>query len=340
MTAAFVFGLGLAHHRTIALLLPAALVFILWASPTLIRQPRRWALPLLCALAPLLLYLYLPIRGRVVTSLDGTYAATLRGTLDWITARGYSVFLSGNPFGIQREAGDIFALFLEQLGALTLVAAIAGMFLAWRFGRRRPAFLLLATLTEIAFASAYKVQDVEVFFIPAFMLICIWAAQGIAPSFDEAMQRARRAARPFPATWVRTLLLCGWTLSLTAVLLFEPARNAVRNLPALDRHTAWEVYDAGQDRIASIAPGGRVIGLLGETTLVRYFRDVLGQRPDVEVVPADAEAARLAAADAALAVGKAVYLTARSARRGGTLQPGRGRPADRGLAQGDARTSA
>ena len=52
-----------------------------------------------------------------------------------------------------------------------------------------------------------------------------------------------------------------------------------------------------------------MIGLLGETTLVRYFRDVLGQRPDVEVVPADAEAARFAAVDAALAARKPVYLT-------------------------------
>ena len=61
--------------------------------------------------------------------------------------------------------------------------------------------------------------------------------------------------------------------------------------------------------LASVAPGGQVIGLLGETTLVRYFRDVLGQRPDVEVVAADAEAARFAAVDAALAAGKPVYLT-------------------------------
>ena len=61
--------------------------------------------------------------------------------------------------------------------------------------------------------------------------------------------------------------------------------------------------------LASVAPGGQVIGLLGETTLVRYFRDVLGQRPDVEVVAADAEPARYAAVDAALAAGKPVYLT-------------------------------
>ena len=83
--AAFVFGLGIAHHRMIALMLPAALVFIFWTDPGLIRQPRRWVAPLLCAFIPLLLYLYLPMRGKTVTSLDGTFVPTLTGTMDWIT---------------------------------------------------------------------------------------------------------------------------------------------------------------------------------------------------------------------------------------------------------------
>ena len=85
--AALVFGLGMTHHRMIALMLPAALVFIFWTNPGLIRQPRRWVAPLLCAFIPLLLYLYLPIRGQTVTSLDGTFVPTLVGMLDWITAR-------------------------------------------------------------------------------------------------------------------------------------------------------------------------------------------------------------------------------------------------------------
>ena len=51
------------------------------------------------------------------------------------------------------------------------------------------------------------------------------------------------------------------------------------------------------------------MGLLGETTLVRYFRDVLGQRADLRVTPADAEPARYAAIEAALAAGRPVYLT-------------------------------
>jgi uncharacterized membrane protein len=158
--AALVFGLGMTHHRMIALMLPAALVFIFWTDPGLIRQPRRWVMPLVLALAPLLFYLYLPIRGRAVSSLDGTFVPTLAGTLDWITARGYSIFLTGNPFGVERNASTIIALFLDQMGVLTIAAAVMGLVTAWKFSRRRYVFLLLATLSQVAFASAYKVQDV------------------------------------------------------------------------------------------------------------------------------------------------------------------------------------
>ena len=264
---------------------------------------------------------------------------TLAGTLDWIMARGYSIFLTGNPFGVERSASTIIALFLDQLGVLTIAAAVMGLVTAWKFSRRRYVFLLLATLSQVAFASAYKVQDVEVFFLPAFMLTAVWAAWGLAPLFDGlALQGMNAARRLRPSPWLRSLIVAGWVVSLAVVMLFEPVRTTLAAFPEQNRRTSWGVYDLGADMIASVAPGGQVIGLLGETTLVRYFRDVLGQRPDVEVVPADAEAARFAAVDAALAAGKPVYLTRDSRRCGGPLQPGRGRPVDRGRTEGNART--
>ncbi|MCA1552965.1 MAG: DUF2723 domain-containing protein, partial [Chloroflexi bacterium] len=70
---ALLFGLALTHHRTIILLAPA---LALWLIAEGRRQTanakgslRQW---LVAALAPLLLYLYLPLRG-VVGSLDSTY---------------------------------------------------------------------------------------------------------------------------------------------------------------------------------------------------------------------------------------------------------------------------
>jgi len=301
--AALVAGLGLTHHHMIALLAPAALVFVIRTDPSLLRRPRRWLPLLLCALAPLLFYLYLPIRGRVTGSLDGIFTPTAWGTLDWLLARGYSVFLTSNPFGVSRGLGTYLSLFPDQFGVLLCLGALPGLAIGWRQNARRYVLLLLATAAQIAFGAAYKVQDIDVFFIPAFMLVALWAAWGMT----ILVQWLESILTRYSLLITRYSLLI--TLSLSAIVLVQPAVTAIRAFPQQDRSRAWGVYDYGADMLANIAPGGEVVGLLGETTLLRYFRDVLGQRPDISVVPADAETDRFAAVDTALAAGRPVYLT-------------------------------
>ena len=287
-------GLGLAHHRMIALLLPAALIFIFWTDPLLLRQPKRWLAPVALGLAPFLLYVYLPIRGQVVSSLDGAYQPTLRGTIDWITARGYGISLTGNPFDIHRQWNDYLALFLGEIGLLTLIAALMGVYTAFTFQGRRAVFLLVATVTTVAFGVAYKVQDVAVFFLPSFMLLCIWAAIGLAPMFDRMAQGGTHAGGAVGVPLrVRPLLVFIWLAPVAAVMLFQPVQSAVQNWPELDRSHVWQVYDMGREMIDAAAPGGRIVGLGGEVTLVQYFRDVLGQRQDLTLTRADAEQDRL-----------------------------------------------
>jgi hypothetical protein len=332
--AALIAGLGLAHHRMMALLFPAALVFVLWSDPSLLHQPGRWLAPLGLLAAPVLLYLYLPLRGQSVTSLDGTYQATLQGTLDWILARGYRVFLTGNPFNVGRGAGDFAALFLEQFGALWMLSALLGLATGWRWRLRHYVFLLLATAATVAFGIAYKVQDIAVFFIPAFILTAIWAAWGLGPIFDGlnayGAGMARRLQLHPPSRGFETATVARSTetpsstqlpgssfqllgdmpaVVLAVVLLIQPVGAAVQHYDEQDRSRQWATYDYGQDILEQVPSGSRIVGLLGETTLVRYFRDILGQRPDVRVTPADAEAARYDAVDRALASREAVYLT-------------------------------
>ena len=310
IAAALVAGLGLAHHRMIALLFPAALVFIIWTDPGLFRQPRRWTRPLLAGLLPLLLYVYLPLRGAATSSLDGTYRPTLQGTLEWITARAYSVFLTGNPFGVERSVGDVAALFLDQFGALLLVAALMGLLTAWRYSLRRYVFLLLALTAQAAFASVYKVQDVGVFFLPAFMLVALWAAWGLTPILDGIAVYAVGIGRGLhlPRRSLHPLMASG-ALLVAVIFLAEPVRAAIQRYDEHNLSGSWAVYEAGRDMLESVAPNGRVAGLLGEMTLMRYFRDVLGRRPDVTLIPADSEAARFAAITDGLAAGDPVYLT-------------------------------
>ena len=298
------FGLGLAHHRLTLLLAPAALVFLFGGEPGLLRRPRAWLKPLPALVAPLLSYGLLPLR-RHIGSLDGTYADI--GFWGWVMGGGYSLFLRENPFGLSRSWADLLGVVLAQYGIAGMVTTLAG----WPLWRRQPRRLLMLALVLVAnllFASTYRVADIEVFLLPAIQVLALGIAVGLTPLWDAVLLylTSRSRYRKVP------LAVVGPPLAALLLLLW-PLGLAWQRLPAQDRShppaRAWGVHDYGVDMLAHVAPEGRVVGLLGEMTLLRYFQRTQGLRPDVETVAADPEPERLAAIAAGVASGRPTYTT-------------------------------
>ena len=302
--ACCVFGLSLTHHRLTLLLAPALALFVLWTEPELSRQPRRWAGLLAALLLPLLLYAYIPLRGLVTTSLDGRYENTWAGFWRWVTASEYGAFLTGNPFAVQRDAAFYFGLFRAQFGWSGLVLGLLGLIALLRTPRRW-ALIVLALAANLVFALNYRAADVEVFFTPAFLLWSLLIAAGLGALLDYAIRNTQYVMRT--AYSVFRVACC---VLLAIACLLEPLAMAHANFSSLDRSRDWAVYDYGRDMLEQPLPEeATVVGLLGEMTLLRYFQRTEGLRPDVVTVAADAEEARHAAIAAALAEGKAVYIT-------------------------------
>ena len=330
---AAVYGLALTHHRTILLLTPALLFFILLVERRALQRPallgpehpnrRRWrqvaGRPIVilsaCLLLPLLLYLYLPIRGHV-GSLDGTYENTWSGFWRWVTASGYSVFFGENPLARDLDAAFYGGLFWRQFGPVGLALAGLGLGgllrqhgadrrgpLGSRVGLRVLALTGLAFATYVAFALFYRVPDVEVFFIPAFLLVAVWMAMGLDYAARLLRPRGSRVA------WRRLLSVAGLLVLVAAVA--QPLVLTIHNYPDLDLSRRWIVHDYGQYVLDQDLPYGNstVVGLLGEMTLLRYFQETTGGRPDLVTVVADEEGERREAVDAALDAGRAVYIT-------------------------------
>ncbi|NIN64846.1 MAG: hypothetical protein GTO63_09125, partial [Anaerolineae bacterium] len=65
---AFEYGLSLTHHRTMLLLAPAAIFFLLLVDRRLFTSRRLLARLAVLMLAPLVLYLYIPLRGTNMSS--------------------------------------------------------------------------------------------------------------------------------------------------------------------------------------------------------------------------------------------------------------------------------
>jgi len=322
---AALFGLSLTHHRMALLMAPALLLFLLLVEPRVLRRAAllgpehpdrpRWlqilgrpiVLLLLSFFGPLLLYLYLPLRGQV-GSLDGTYTNTLGGFLQWVTASGYNVFLGENPLARDLSAAFYFELFWQQFGPVGLALALLGVLGLLRRPRSRSARLklqaltALAFLTFVAFAVLYRVPDVEVFFIPAFVLVAVWAGVGLDYAADLLRPRG-------PSLAIRRLLAAS-ALVLFLAAIAQPLALAARNYPDLDLSQRWIVHDYGQYLLQEpLPPDSTIVGILGEMTLLRYFQDTEGLRPDLQTVAADDEALRRQEVEAALAGDGAVFIT-------------------------------
>lgn len=285
-------GLGLAHHRTVVLLLPGVLVYLLWVAPSLLRPQRAWLGWLAALAAPLLLYAYLPLRAaQGVADLNGSYVNTWAGFWDHVLARRYTSFFAANELSRSYTVAAWGRLWLEQTGWLGAGLSVLGLgMLADRRARSGWGLMLLALVSNLLFAVSYQVGDPEVFMLPAWLCAAVLAGGGLA------VMRRR-----LPHTRVQVAL----SAFVLLLLLAGGGRGA-----AVNRSDAWAVHDYAVD-MAKVAfpPGSRVIGIEGEITALKYMQQAERLGLAATGVVANDPAARRAALAAALDAHAPAYLT-------------------------------
>ncbi len=301
-----VVGLSLTHHRMTVLLFPGVL-YALWAvRQNLPRDFKYWLQYGVLLVLPLLLYAYIPFVGARVGSLDGTYHNTWQGFWNWVLARDYRVFLTGNPFHIHRTLKDFVHVFQSNLGWTGLMLALVGLLARPRWSGKIWTLWVLTLGTHLVFVWHYKVADIDVFCLPLILL----AIPPIAIGSECIVHCVSQPLRRLPQRALYRVIVGVVIAGLLVVPLGEALKRSYTLWPHLDRSDDWDVYDWGTDIMSQPLPEGSVIvGILGETTLIRYFRDVLGKRPDIRVHPADREDERLQAIAKHIHQGETVYIT-------------------------------
>jgi hypothetical protein len=301
---ALVYGLSLTHHRTMLLLAPAALLFLITVDRGLFARGKLLVKMGLLLLAPLALYLYLPLRGTTMSSLNGVYQNTLSGFLSYVAAGSYGIFLTENPLAQSRDLAFYATLLLDQFTSIGLVFAGAGLlysFKRWRVGL----LLLLFAVTTALFVLGYRVPDIEVFLIPLFLVCALWIGTGFAALWELILALLRRVRKRessrLQAGLYACVLVCGLVLPL-----FLWKENRAQN----DLSQRWEVHDYGLDVLSQpLEDDAVIVGILGEMTLLNYFQQTEGLRPDLLTIPADTEEERLAVVKEQMRQGRPVYLT-------------------------------
>jgi hypothetical protein len=199
LSLAFLAGLSLTHHRSMLLLFPAlGLYLLLYGDKSQLFRPKTVLLGLLLFVLPLLLYLYLPLRGSV-GSLDGTFENSWAGFWRQISGGGYGLFLLGNPFGQSRTPEFYGTLVADQF--YTAALGYVGVAYLLFFGQRKLLVLTgAAFITYFIFNLSYNVADIEVFFIPNFVIWGVYSGAGAAfLLFAAGGIKLRSAKRQAPA---------------------------------------------------------------------------------------------------------------------------------------------
>jgi hypothetical protein len=289
---ALLLGLGLAHHRTIVLAGPGLLVWLLWRAPALWRPHRRQWGYLLALTAPLLLYLYLPLRSaQGVSDLNSAYQVTLSGFLDHVLARNYGSFFAANPLWTPRSWLDWFALHRSQWGWAGIGLLAIGFLAPIRHPRLRSGVALLGItlITNLLFALLYRVGDQEVFLLPVFAAGAGLAGLGLLALLKPLSSQAATAA---------------------ALALLTVAALGVGRGEPVNRSQEWAAHDRAVD-LAGVPfpPNSQVIGLEGQMTALRYMQRAAGLGANATPVVADDPRRRAALLAGAVTNGVPAYLT-------------------------------
>ena len=295
---AFFAGLMLTHHRMSVLIFPALAVYVLSYDRSFLRQPVLLVKMVLVFALPLLLYLYLPLRGMATSSLDGAYQNTAEGFVNWILGTAYTVFITQNPLSQERDANYYWTLLSSTFTPLGLLAAFGGFVALFLRAWREWLLLALGLAANLIFVLTYRVADIDVFFIPTFLFGALFFAAGLA----GLLWLAYYALSP------RAALIA--TAVGAIALLIVPFALFQQNYARADLSNKTDVMTYGRALLAQPLPdNATIIGILGEMSLLRYLQETQGLRPDVETIAADKEEERFKAIDDALARGRAVFLT-------------------------------
>lgn len=332
---ALTLGLGLAHHRTTVLLLPA-LALLAWRFGRQQQAGQRtwqaWGWLAFLMVLPLLLYLYLPLIAPATPyatlSLSDSQTLVLydnswSGFWDHVMGRVFSGAVRPAEAGLERLAlaGQLLR---QELGWAGII--LAGLGLLGLIRDRQGELLLLTGLTWLAlvtFNLIYFIGDVFVLFIPAWWLVTLWAGLGgliVADVGARAFVR-RGTTSPEPPVFDRlnlrlsqgiyTMVLAG----LVSVLLLGVAVSMMlRHGPVSQAHNTT-ARDRWQQILAEPLPPGAVLlsNDRNEIMPMWYEQYVHGRRPDLLglfplIVTDPAYATVGGVLNQALASGRPVYL--------------------------------
>ncbi|CAN5747359.1 hypothetical protein BH10CHL1_BH10CHL1_47210 [soil metagenome] len=270
---AFLCGLSLAHMLTVALIVPPVILVVFWQAPALLRSPRAVLSNVTAALAPLLSYSYVYVRGALHPEWCGNGQWGTAREWFWAflsTAQGREELNRGFAPGHAFWGGGFPALIWHELSLPLLILGLLGIARL----ERKLALLLYTTLTLYGlFCWAYRYGNWFQVILPVYPLILLGVA-ALANQWSIWQADNSRLIRHLPLLLILISII--WRITGS-----WPAANS--------HHRASDTaLDHAAQLIAQPLPkGAALFAAVDDTLALQYLIDIWQIRPDLHVISSD-----------------------------------------------------
>ncbi|VVB55415.1 Beta-barrel assembly-enhancing protease [uncultured archaeon] len=266
------FGLGLAHHVSMAILTPAFL-YVVWKSePRIIKEKARLLRLVLVASIGPLMYFLLPIRAALGAKYVWDRPDTVEGFIATITLKTHRSqhFINFTATESVFRVFGLLKLYVLQFSFAGLLAVFG--FMRWRKYRLFFEYTLLLTACETFYATYLNAVSFSTtaFGIPALTALAVWIAIGL----DEARTGLRKRTGETAAKACAILLAI-----LTVTLLLASGFNEN------DRSGTYLPRDYETAILNQLPPNATLFTQGDSHVFMMYYLNGIEKiRPDVHVV--------------------------------------------------------
>jgi tetratricopeptide (TPR) repeat protein len=273
--AAFIYGLGLAHHLSLTMAAPAIGVYVILRMR---RAPFRWTwVPVLVALLALgpMLYLYIILRARLEPAYNFGNPSTWERFFYHIQAKAYYFRLVAvtSEIWLRRFFG-VGRVVVDELRWIGAAGALAGIVVLARRRADLAATVLLVVAAYAAYTAAYRIPDIRVYYFPVLIALTLSLSAAVAALGRAAVQVTHQRA-------------AGVVCAVAAAIL--PAVFLVRNYDENNFHSGRLTREWVEALHNVCTDGGRRAAsllILGDTDLFcsAYLTLVEHRHPELRVI--------------------------------------------------------
>jgi hypothetical protein len=258
------------NHLTLALILPGALYWIWVVRRGKAHAWRALIAPAIAAAAGLLVYGYLPLAASGGPPINWGDPVTPARFLWVVTGRLYAPLAFGLPLSeLPERLAGWATLLVTQFMPWGFALALVGL---WQLDHRQHHWWRATMLIWLAFtvyAIGYNSTDSDAYLLPAFAVMALWLAEGIA----ALLQRIKRPA------WLAAVIAAALLFATVVAPAFLRAWEAEDLSPHLEAEGFWRAALAEAEPDAIILTSGDA-----RTFALWYAIYGLKERSDIAVV--------------------------------------------------------